>query len=131
MEKIFVLTGEIVHGKGLGRTVGMPTANLAVHNQQLPAPGVYATQIIIGEQRYDSVTNIGTRPSVDQEEYETVETCILDFEADIYGKQVVLEGVRFLRPIQRFASLQEVQAQVQIDIKESKNIFNNIKEDEV
>ena len=123
MEKIFVLTGEIVHGKGLGRTVGMPTANLAVRNQQLPSPGVYATRIIIGEHTYDSVTNIGTRPSVDQEEYETVETCILDFEADIYGKEVVLEGIRFLRPIQRFASLQKVQAQVQIDIAEARKYF--------
>lgn len=123
MEKIFVLTGKIVHGKGLGRTVGMPTANIEVENQKLPEPGVYATRIIIRGQRYDAVTNIGTRPSVDQETYETVEACILDFEADIYGQEVTLEGMKFLRPIQKFENLQEVQEQVQKDIAQAKKYF--------
>ena len=123
MENLFVLTGKIVHGKGLGRTVGMPTANVEVCQPQLPKPGVYATWIVIDNQRYPSVTNIGTRPTVDAESYETVEACILDFEADIYGQEVMLEGIRFLRPIQKFESLQEVQEQVQKDIAEAKTYF--------
>ncbi len=115
-----VLHGRIVHGQGLGRTVGMPTANLCVEGQKLPMPGVYATRIRLGEKVFGSVTNIGNRPTVDDDCEVTVETFILDFEGDIYGETVELEVLRFLRPIQKFSCLEEVWAQVQKDIEEAK-----------
>ncbi|MEE1315553.1 MAG: riboflavin kinase [Faecalimonas sp.] len=116
MEAISVLKGKVVHGKALGRTVGMPTANLLIIEGSLPDAGVYATRIRVGEESFLSVTNIGTRPTVDDDAYVTVEVHILDFERDIYGETVILEILRFLRPIQRFQNLQEVQAQVSKDI---------------
>lgn len=101
----------------------MPTANIEVCGQKLPQPGVYATRICIDDKRYNSVTNIGTRPTVDDDECETVEACILDFQEDIYGQEVTLEGIWFLRPIQKFGSLQAVQEQVQKDIAQARKYF--------
>ena len=117
------LIGEVVHGKGLGRTVGMPTANLQVTMEDLPATGVYATRIQIDGKIYNSITNIGRRPSVDEDRNITVETYILDFHEDIYGKKVVLEICHFLRPVIRFQGLEEVREQVEKDIEEAKRDF--------
>lgn len=120
--KITVLTGKIVHGKGLGRTVGMPTANLKVCGEVvLPESGVYATRIKVNGQVYHSVTNVGKRPSVDTQDEITIETYILDFDEDIYGEDVVLEFHKFLRPIHKFENLEAVQRQVQKDIVEARN----------
>lgn len=116
----YIIEGKIVHGKGLGRTVGMPTANLSVENQELPESGVYATRIRLDDKIFGSVTNIGKRPTVDREQNITVETYIFDFNGDIYGENAVLEILKFLRPVQKFQSLEEVYEQVQKDIKEAK-----------
>ena len=122
--KPIILTGKIVHGKELGRTVGMPTANLMVESGEMPASGVYATRIIIEGETFPSITNIGTRPSVDEDKSITVETYILDFSRDIYGKKVSLEIHEFLRPIQQFANLEEVRNQVEKDVKELKKYLD-------
>ena len=118
-----ILSGKVVHGKALGRTVGMPTANLCIEEGTIPEDGVYATRIRIGDGVYTSVTNIGRRPTVDDESYITVETHILDFNEHIYGDQAVLEVHKFLRPIRRFDSLEAVQKQVQNDIETAKIYF--------
>lgn len=118
------LKGKVVHGKALGRTVGMPTANIEVSDAQiLPECGVYSTRITIAGRIYPAVTNIGTRPSVDDEQCVTVEAHILDFHEDIYGEDVILEVLQFLRPIQKFDSLKEVQLQVAKDIEQVQAIF--------
>ena len=122
-EKLFpiLLAGKVVHGKALGRTVGMPTANIEVADKSLlPKCGVYATRIKVGEETYLAVTNIGLRPTVDNEQQVTVEAHILDFDQDIYGQVVELEVHKFLRPIQKFGSLEEVLKQVKKDIEEAK-----------
>lgn len=117
------LEGKVVHGKALGRTVGMPTANLSVEQDELPCSGVYATRLRIGDRVFDSITNIGPRPSVDQNEDITVETYIFDFSEEIYGQTVSLEVCRFLRPVMKFQSLEEVHKQVKKDIEEAKKYF--------
>ena len=117
------LEGEVVHGKALGRTVGMPTANLNVDTTSLPEAGVYATKIEVEGHVYDSVTNIGKRPSVDESDLVTVETYILEFSGEIYGKTVKLEICKFLRPVMRFENLEEVRKQVEKDILEAKKYF--------
>ena len=127
MNKKNVLTGKVVHGKALGRTVGMPTANLCVESGELPALGVYATKILVGDVWYASVTNIGTRPTVDGEHTITVETFILDFEQDIYGEKVMLEICEFLRPIQKFSCLDDVFSQVKKDVEKAKNVLTSTK----
>ena len=123
MKEPVVLIGKVVRGKALGRTVGMPTANLCITEGIIPEEGVYATRIQIGDVVYTSVTNIGRRPTVDDESYITVETFIIDFDKEIYGERAILEVHQFLRPIQKFDSLQEVQMQVQQDVEMAKIYF--------
>lgn len=118
----FILKGKVVHGKALGRTVGMPTANLCIA-EKLPALGVYATKIKIGDRTCKSITNIGKRPSVDRDDDITVETYIFDFDEEIYGQTVELEVCRFLRPVMKFANLEEVREQVEKDVLEAKAYF--------
>ena len=123
MKEPIILSGKVVHGKALGRTVGMPTANLCIEKGTIPADGVYATRIRIGDGVYTSVTNIGRRPTVDDESYITEETHIIDFDEEIYGEQAVLKVHKLLRPVQKFESLQAVQKQVQIDVETAKIYF--------
>lgn len=117
---MMTLKGKVVHGKALGRTVGMPTANLQVEGEELPQVGVYVTRIKIGDTYYNSVTNVGRRPSVDDDKCITVETFIIDFGEQIYGERVELEFVAYLRPVQKFESLEEVSNQVKKDIEHAK-----------
>ena len=126
MKEPVVLIGKVVRGKALGRTVGMPTANLCITDGTIPEEGVYATRIQIGDGVYTSVTNIGRRPTVDDESYITVETFIIDFDKEIYGEQAVLEVHKLLRPIQKFESLQDVQKQVQRDVDMAKIYFKEM-----
>ena len=110
-----VLTGEVCHGRHLGSTIGFPTANLLFAPGVLvPAHGVYAGRLEIEgetEEKY-AVTNIGVRPTVDDSDRVTVESYILDYSADLYGKQIRLEFLEFIRPERRFASLEELTAQI-------------------
>lgn len=110
-----VLTGEVCHGRHLGSTIGFPTANLLFAPGVLvPAHGVYAGRLEIEgetEEKY-AVTNIGVRPTVDDSDRVTVESYILDYSADLYGKQIRLDFLEFIRPERKFASLEELTAQI-------------------
>ena len=119
-----ILKGEVIHGKGLGRTVGMPTANLLVTQGTLPKAGVYAGIVHVEGKEYKAVTHIGNRPSVDQEQQTTVESFIMDFQGDLYGKQMELELVKYLRPVKKFSGLEGVLEQVKKDIVEAKKVLD-------
>lgn len=118
------LQGRIIHGKGNGRKVGMPTANLDYGDQSvLPKRGVYGVAAWVDGIRYIGVTNVGTRPSVDHDPKLTVETYIPGIDLDLYGKQMIIEFHIFLRGVQKFDSLEEVKAQVERDIQKTKDYF--------
>ena len=120
----FIMIGDVVHGKKLGRTVGMPTTNLHIYKtKKRPNSGVYATKLVIENQKYLAATNIGTRPTVDDFDYITIESFILDFNKQIYGEVCVLEVHKYLRGIQKFDGLEQVQAQVKRDVEEIKQFF--------
>ena len=107
-----VLTGTVVKGKQLGRTIGIPTANLLLPEGVVcPRFGVYACKAIVDGAEYLAVTNVGVRPTVSGEGV-TVEPWLLDFEGDLYGKTLVLHFYSFLRPEQKFASLEALQQQI-------------------
>lgn len=123
----YMMLGNVVHGKALGRTVGMPTANLQVPDNKIkPLSGVYCTSIILENETFKAMTNIGKRPSVDNYDYVTIEAFILDFSRDIYGKKLIIEVHKFVRGVVKFDNLEQVQAQVQKDITEVRNILDKI-----
>ena len=114
-----ILGGNVVHGRHLGRTIGVPTANVLIPDGvALPKLGVYACTCVIDEKNYVAVTNIGSRPTVDGHQVRA-EAWILDFEGDLYGRQLTLQFHKFLRPEQKFGSLEELKAQIGIDAAEA------------
>ncbi len=120
----YIMIGEVMHGKALGRTVGMPTANLgAPENKIYPPSGVYGTAVTVEEEKYKAMTNIGKRPSVDDFDYVTIEAFLLDFSRDIYGKEIILEVYKFVRGVIKFDNLAEVQKQVQKDIQTVRDVL--------
>lgn len=126
---LYIMIGEVEHGKALGRTVGMPTANLGVADCKLKPPsGVYATSVKIDDEIFKAMTNIGKRPSVDDYDYVTIEAFILDFARDIYGKKIILGVRQFVRGVQKFNNLEEVQQQVQKDIQKVREVLQSVVE---
>ena len=118
--------GVVGSGAGLGRTVGMPTVNLCCGDVILPAHGVYATVIRIGERSYPSVTNVGVRPTVNDGRGVTVETHIIDFDGDLYGESVRVEFVEYLREERAFGSLEELSAQVKTDCNTARKLIADV-----
>ena len=118
-----ILSGQVVRGQQLGRKIGIPTANLLIPKGVLvPKFGVYACRIITDQGEFSAVTNVGERPTVDGKGV-TVEPWILDFEGDLYGKIVILEFHKFLRPEKKFATLQDLQAEIRKNAAEVRNFF--------
>ncbi len=116
----YLLSGTVVHGKKIGRTLGIPTANLVIpEGLVIPKFGVYACACLIDGVRYPAVTNIGTRPTVSGQGI-TVEPWILDFSGDLYDRPITLEFYRFLRPETRFPDLSALQAQIHLDAEQTR-----------
>ena len=106
------LTGKVLKGRQLGRTIGIPTANLTIpEGVVVPKFGVYACEVIAEGKSYLAVTNIGTRPTVGGS-HVTVEPWILDFEGDLYNKYIMISFHAFLRPEQKFDSLEDLKAEI-------------------
>ncbi len=123
----YIIMGEVVHGKALGRTVGMPTANVGVPDHKLkPVSGVYATLGHVAGGTWKSLTNIGKRPSVDNNDYITIEAFLLDFKQNIYGEPFRLEVHKFIRGVVKFDNLEEVQKQVQKDLQKVRDFLDDL-----
>ena len=118
-----MLTGTVVTGRKLGHKLGFPTANIELPQGVIvPRHGVYACRAYVGEESHMAVCNVGSRPTVEGHQVRT-ETWLLDFSADLYGQNVTLEFLRFLRPEQRFGSLEELKAAVLQDAENTRNFF--------
>lgn len=118
-----ILTGTVVPGKQLGRTIGIPTANLLLPPGLLvPKFGVYACSVTIDGIPHAAVTNIGTRPTVSGEGI-TVEAWILDFSGDLYGRALTFSFHAFLRPEIKFPNLEALQAEIQKNAVKVREIF--------
>ena len=108
-----LMTGTVVHGKQLGRTLGIPTANLVLpSNVLVPAFGVYATRVRVAGQTHLAVTNVGVRPTVDDSNRVTVEPWILDFDGDLYGQYMEVELYAHLRGEKKFEGLEQLQQEI-------------------
>ncbi len=121
------IMGEVIQGQQLGRTLGFPTANLKLSpNKFLPRYGVYAVRVTWDDQptkHHLGVMNIGCRPTVTQNDRRTtVEIHLLDWSGDLYGKTLTVDIEQFLRPEQKFASLDELKTQIQLDCIQAKSL---------
>ena len=127
--RAYTVLGEVRHGRALGRTIGFPTANLALFNEQLPPNGVYAVRVALltedgGQQSHRGVANLGVRPTVEGgEETASLEVHIFDFEGDLYGRRLEVEFVSFLRAEKRFASLALLQEQIGLDARLARSVL--------
>ena len=123
-----VFTGEVVHGKQLGRTIGFPTANLVLPPEIIvPAHGVYATKVVTRDgASHMAVTNVGSRPTIDDGDQITVEPWILDFSGDLYGQRIRVEFYARLRGEQKFGSLEELTAMVHHNGDQTRDYFKCI-----
>jgi riboflavin kinase/FMN adenylyltransferase len=122
----YFIDGTIVRGDQRGRTIGFPTANLCTDNELLPPHGVYATTARIDEIVYPSVTNVGTRPTVDSSGRTVVETHVFDLDRDLYGKALRIGFVQRLRDERAFASLDELRAQIDADCQRARVLFTRL-----
>ncbi len=113
----YPLAGIVVHGAGIGRLLGFPTANISLADemQMLPADGVYEVDVLIGGEQHKGVMNVGVKPTVSGKE-RTLEVYIIDFSGDIYGKDIVVAFVRRLRGEQSFDNINALRFQIEVDV---------------
>jgi len=121
----YFVCGIVENGKKLGRTLGMPTANLYPEEEKLLPPfGVYFCDVLVEGNRYHGVTNIGSRPTVSDGNRVSVETYLLDFDGDLYGKEMIVYLLHFRRPEQKFHSVEELKNMVLRNIDEARDYFS-------
>ena len=118
----FSVCGRVAHGAKLGRTIGFPTANVALKRQVIPVSGVYAVDLWLNGQRYPGVANIGDKPTVNGSQ-SLLEVHLFDFSGDLYGKQVEVELRHKLRNEQKFASFALLKEQIQRDAAAARQWF--------
>lgn len=120
----FCLTEQVRHGKKLGSRLGFPTVNLHIPaGCVVPAFGVYASRLWVDGQSFAAATNVGVRPTVDDDGSVTVEGTLLDFSGSLYEKTVRMDFYKRLRPEQKFETLDALRTQVMCDIETVRNYF--------
>jgi riboflavin kinase / FMN adenylyltransferase len=121
----YYLDGTIVEGRKRGQTIGFPTANMVTDNELIPPHGVYATTTTIDGVVHAGMTNIGVRPTFNENE-PTIETHLLRYSGDLYGRRVRLSFVQRLRDERRFDSIDALRAQIEADQRRADHLFSRI-----
>jgi riboflavin kinase/FMN adenylyltransferase len=124
LEQLYRLKGFVVKGRQLGRTIGFPTANIKVHDSEklVPADGVYAVLVQYQDQQLKGMLNIGYRPTVEGKE-RTVEVYIFDFDKEIYGEELEVSFLEFIRFEQKFNGIEQLKQQLHTDKETTAAIF--------
>ncbi len=119
------LSGTVVHGRGVGRQLGFPTANVQLPAGKLvPACGAYAVWVTLKDgSRHASMLNIGHRPTMGDGEAVSVEVCLLDYEGNLYGETLLVEMVARLRSERRFGSMEALAAQLERDSRQARALL--------
>ena len=113
----YFVSGEVLHGRQIGRTLGLPTTNLLPPAEKLlPPNGVYLTKTRLEDEDFYGITNIGYKPTVGGESHKGVETYLFDFSGDLYGRHLTVEFLEFERPEQKFKSLEDLKARILSDV---------------
>ena len=121
----FSITGKVVQGNKIGSSIGYPTANIEIENQWkiLPKNGVYAVKILLKNQQYFGMLNLGNRPSISDDSF-AIEVHLFDFNATIYNEELKIEFIQRIRDEQQFCDLEKLKSQLKIDAINCKQIFN-------
>lgn len=120
----YKLSGKVIRGDGIGRELGYPTANLEIDGLLTPPKGVYAVHVFHQGTTKRGIANIGIRPTVDQSVPELrVEVHLLDFEGNLYGEVVDIQFLTFIRPETKFASIEDLRSQIELDVNAAKKQF--------
>jgi riboflavin kinase / FMN adenylyltransferase len=120
----YTILGTVEEGKHLGRSLGFPTANLSAHSEQFPPNGVYAAEGTLQGEKVHGVVNLGVRPTIDQDSPQRVlEFHLFDFDRDLYGEDVELRFLRYIRPERKFESLAALREQIARDVVDARQIF--------
>jgi len=118
----YTILGTVIRGDDLGKKIGFPTANLSAHNEQFPPNGVYFAQATLDGEVYPGVINLGYRPTVSSEKERVLEIHLLDFDRDIYGNDLEVCFVRYLRPEKKFESVEALARQIETDVQEARKL---------
>ncbi len=120
----YSITGKVVYGKQLGRSLGSPTANMELHRLRAPLSGVYLVKVAgIGDTDMPGVANVGTRPTVDDSIRANLEVHLLDFEGDLYGRTITVTFLEKVREEEKFDSLEQLSQQIQKDFARGREYF--------
>jgi riboflavin kinase/FMN adenylyltransferase len=119
----YTILGTVTGGEKLGKKIGFPTANLSAHNEQFPPNGVYFAKARIQEILHYGVVNLGYRPTVAQGKPERIlEIHLLDFDRDIYGQDVEVQFIKYLRPEQKFENVEALSRQIELDVHQAREL---------
>ena len=117
----YTILGTVVHGDNLGKKIGFPTANLSAHSEQFPPNGVYVADAKLDGVIYPGVVNLGHRPTISSSKSDRVlEVYLLDFDGDIYGKDLELRFIRYLRPEKKFENVDALVRQIERDVQQAR-----------
>jgi riboflavin kinase/FMN adenylyltransferase len=121
----YTILGTVVPGERLGKKIGFPTANLSAHSEQFPPNGVYLAQATVDGVSYPGLVNLGYRPTVHSDKSERVlEIHLLNFDRDIYDKEVEVRFIRYVRPEQKFENLDALARQIERDVQQARQLCN-------
>src|SRR6476620_2079876 len=119
----YTILGKVVHGDDLGKKIGFPTANLSAHSEQFPPNGVYFAEAKLDGVVYPGVVNLGYRPTMNSDSTDRVlEVYLFDFNRDIYGKELELRFVRYLRPEKKFENVDALVRQIECDVQQARGL---------
>jgi len=119
----YTVSGAVIEGRKLGRTIGFPTANVDTGDAQLPPDGVWAVRVTLDDGKiWPGVANLGLRPTVDGET-RMLETYIFDFAGDLYGREIEVEFCQFLRGERKFESVDALKTQIEVDARQAREML--------
>ena len=119
----YTILGTVVRGDDLGKKIGFPTANLSAHNEQFPPNGVYFAEARLERVTYPGVVNLGYRPTVSSSKTERIlEIHLLDFDRDIYGKDLEVRFISYLRPEKKFEDVDALTRQIERDVQQAREL---------
>jgi riboflavin kinase/FMN adenylyltransferase len=119
----YTILGTVVHGDDLGKKIGFPTANLSAHSEQFPPNGVYFAKASLDGVVYPGVVNLGYRPTISSERSERIlEVYLFDFDRNVYGKDLELRFIRYLRPEKKFENVDALVRQIECDVQQAREL---------